>query len=152
MTTGRINQGTVAAVRFPPRAAWAPGILFFVTPFSFPLSLSLSFLHILRRVGRPTLDRHQGCSVTRVRAYSHECSVPSAHARTRGESIANSNSGRVGPRPRAEGRGFAIERMSHSVLSGGGLPGRFYHFSSHRRNVPLRTESQSSKARDAKGG
>jgi hypothetical protein len=122
---------------------------------SFLLSLSLflfpSFLHILRHVGRPTLDLHQGCSVTRVRAYSHECFVSSAHARTRGESIANSNSGRIGPRPRAKGRGFAIERMRHSFC-------RVEYYAVLYTTIPPKGETDTSEqslrpagARDAKG-
>ena len=45
MTNGRINKGNVTVVRFPTRAAWAPGILFFVYPFLSPtFSFSFSFL------------------------------------------------------------------------------------------------------------
>jgi hypothetical protein len=52
--------------------------------------------------------------VTRGRAYSQECFAWSAHARTRGESIANALHAisRIGPQPRAEGRGVAMKRIA----------------------------------------
>jgi len=55
MTTDRFNQGTVTAVRISPRATRAPG------PQFVPLLPSLFHSFILWRVGRATLDLHQGC-------------------------------------------------------------------------------------------
>ena len=149
MTTGRINQGTVTAVRFLPRAAWAPGFLFV------PLSFVLPFFHILGRVGRPTLDRHQGCSVTRGRAYSLEWCAWLARARTRGESIAkyNLSESRMGPRPRAEGRSVAMKRSDH--FAGWRTTRSFLSLATRPPTGEMGPSKQSpraARAREAKGG
>jgi hypothetical protein len=92
-----MNQGTVIAVRFPPRAAWTLGHQF----------VRLSFLQIHGRVGQPTLDRHYKYSVTLLQSRM----VPAVCSRPGSKTVDCTRHAncRIGPRPEAEGCGVAMK-------------------------------------------
>jgi len=116
MASGRMNQENVIAVRVPPQAAWAPGHHF--VPLSF-----LLFFRIPGRVGRPSLDQHQRCSVTREHAYSPEWRAQFDFAQSHG--VAADKDVLYVAKDLTRRRRAAAWSRRLNCLPGGGLPGFF---------------------------